>query len=424
MYKGGSILSTFLLVPITIEFLDTENYGIWLTLSSFIAWFSFFDVGLGNGLRNKFAEAKTSGDLEAARGYVTTAYYTLGSMCVGFFVLSLIVSYSVDWVEVFNTRNIMQSQFQLLMPIVLGCFSLQLLFKLISSVYLADQNHSFSGKLSFLISSSSLLLIWILTQTSKSSLLIFGTVISALPVLILLGLNLYAFTGPYKNYMPNKSYWKKKYFKDIFGQGISFFVIQISVIVLVSTDNFIITQILGPEEVVPYNIAYKYIGISSMFLGIVLAPYWSSFTQAYVKEDFSWITRSMKNLLKFVLLFIVLTALLVLIAPFVYKIWIGEMVKIPFILTFCMAIYFITTICYSPFVMFINGVGKIKLQMYVLTIGALINIPLSISLLKYTSLGSEAVIIATFICVLPNLFLYPLQYYKLINKTAYGIWNK
>jgi len=86
IYKGGHIISTFLLVPLTIEFLDTENYGVWLTLSSFIAWFSFFDIGLGNGLRNKFAEAKTRNDLELARGYVSTAYFTIGSICYSFWL--------------------------------------------------------------------------------------------------------------------------------------------------------------------------------------------------------------------------------------------------------------------------------------------------------------------------------------------------
>ena len=85
LYKGGHILATFLLVPLTIDFLDTENYGIWLTLSSFIAWFSFFDIGLGNGLRNKFAEAKAKDDLELAKGYVSTAYYTIGSISLWHF---------------------------------------------------------------------------------------------------------------------------------------------------------------------------------------------------------------------------------------------------------------------------------------------------------------------------------------------------
>jgi O-antigen/teichoic acid export membrane protein len=161
-----------------------------------------------------------------------------------------------------------------------------------------------------------------------------------------------------------------------------------------------------------------------MLLGIVITPYWSSFTEAYTKGEMPWIRKSMKNLMKIAFLTVLLTVLLVLIAPFVYQLWIGDLVHIPFLLTLCMALYFVTNICYAPFVMFINGVGKIKLQMYLLVMGALLNIPLSIVLVRYTSLGNAAVILASFLCIFPNLILYPMQYFKLVNKTAHGIWNK
>ena len=55
--KGGSILVGLLLVPLTLEYVDSESYGIWLTLSSMVAWISFFDIGINNGLKNKLAES-------------------------------------------------------------------------------------------------------------------------------------------------------------------------------------------------------------------------------------------------------------------------------------------------------------------------------------------------------------------------------
>ena len=64
LIKGGSIGVSLLLVPLTINYVNADRYGIWLTISSIVAWFSFFDVGLTQGLRNKFAEAKASGDDE------------------------------------------------------------------------------------------------------------------------------------------------------------------------------------------------------------------------------------------------------------------------------------------------------------------------------------------------------------------------
>lgn len=82
LFKGGGVIVNFMLVPLIINYLDTENYGVWLTLSSFISWFSFFDIGLGNGLRNKFAEAKAQGNYENAQAFVSTAYFTIGSVSI------------------------------------------------------------------------------------------------------------------------------------------------------------------------------------------------------------------------------------------------------------------------------------------------------------------------------------------------------
>ncbi len=424
VYKGGSIIANFLLVPLTIKYLDNENYGIWLTLSSFIAWFSFLDIGLGHGLRNKFAEAKAKGDIELARGYVSTAYYTIGSICLILTALAILISYNINWTKVFNTSEELHVQLQLLVPIVFGCFGLQLIVQLITTIYTADLKPSVQGMISFITATTSLLAIWLLTYTNKSSLLLFGIIFSLLPVIILFTLNLYAFSNRYKDYKPKRLFWKKHYFKDIFGLGVNFFVIQFSMIVLYTTDNFIITQLFGPKEVVPYNIAYKYLGISSMFFIMILTPYWSSVTEAIAKNEFDWIKKSMKTLIKLAILTVFLIFLMVFIAPLFYKIWIGDLVAIPFNLTISMAIFYSISVLFAPFNYFINGIGKIKLHMYSFAIAALLNLPLSIILVKYVNLGIEGVIIATIICILPNVVLFPIQYFRLMNKTARGIWNK
>lgn len=424
LYKGGAILANLLLVPLSIAFLDNENYGIWLTLSSFIAWFTFFDIGLGHGLRNKFAEAKSQGDSERAIGYVSTAYFAIGTIGILFLIVSILVSYFVDWTVIFNTSNALRAPLQLLMPIVFGSFALRLIFTLIISIYTADQNHSMQSKVSFITAVGSLLLIWMLTYTTESSLLLFGALFSVFPVLVLLGLQIYGFSTRFEKYRPRLKYVKREYFRDIFGLGVSFFVIQISVIAMFSTDNFIITQLFNPESVVPYNIAYKYLGLGLMAFDMILMPYWSSITVAYAKGEISWIRKSIKNLMKFALAAVVLIFIMVLISPYIYKLWLGELVSVPFLLTGIIALYFVITVLYSPFNYFINGIGKIKLHMYSFGIGALLNIPLSIFLVRYVGLGVEGVMLATIICIFPNLILFPMQYFKIINNTATGIWNK
>ena len=88
--KGGSILISLLIVPLTINYVSTEKYGIWLTLSSIIAWFSFFDIGLGNGLKNKLAHAIANEDHNLAKIYISTTYAIL-AILVAIFILVFFV---------------------------------------------------------------------------------------------------------------------------------------------------------------------------------------------------------------------------------------------------------------------------------------------------------------------------------------------
>ncbi len=424
LYKGGSIVCNFLLVPLTINYLDTQNYGIWLTLSSFIAWFSFFDIGLGNGLRNKFAEAKAKGDMTLARGYVSSAYYTIGFVSFSLTLCFIILNLFVDWTNFFNVSKSLQKDLSVLMPIVFGFFCLQLVVKLISTIYTADQRHSMEGKINFFTQSGSLFLIWMMTKTSESSLLIFGIIFSAFPVILLLSLNLIAFNNRYKSYKPSFRLWKKDYLKDIFGLGVKFFIIQVSGIILFSTDNIIITQLFGPKEVVPYNIAFKYFSIVNMILSLTLTPFWSAVTEAYTNRDFEWIKKSMKNVLRITFLSNFIIVILIILSHFFYKLWIGNKVVIPMKLTVFMAIYFCLTNFYAPFTYFINGTGKVKLQMYSVLTTSLFNIPLSIYFARNLDMGVSGVILATIVCLVPHVLISPIQYLKIIKNKANGIWSE
>ncbi|WP_348810439.1 lipopolysaccharide biosynthesis protein [Flavobacterium maritimum] len=424
IYKGGSMVSSFLVVPLTINYLDSENYGIWLTLSSFIAWFSFFDIGLGNGLRNKFAEAKAKGDLTLARAYVSSAYFTIGSVCMLLMVIFLFFNFFIDWTRVFNTKPALQKELGILMPIVFSFFCLQLVVKLITTIYTADQHHSMQGKINFFTSVGSLLTIWLMIQTGESSLLFFGTIFSALPMLLLLGLNLFAFSKTYKQYKPSLSLWKKKYLKDIFGLGFLFFIVQISGIVLYSTDNMIISNLFSPAKVVPFNISYKYFSIATMLFNIIANPYWSSITEAYIKNDFEWIRKSMKNFNRMAFAFIFCVLIMMFLSNIFYYFWVGSKVYVPESLTILMGVFIMSSIFVTPYTFFINGTGKVKIQALQSVFCSLINIPLSIYFASNLKMGVAGVIFATIICFIPSMILAPMQYYKVINNTAKGIWNK
>lgn len=422
LFKAGSVIANFLLVPLTIDYLDTENYGVWLTLTSFISWFALFDIGLGNGLKNKFAEAKVSGQVREAQIYVSTAYFTIGIISIILIAVFLILNYFIDWTVVFNTSKSLRSDLSILLPIIFGFFALQLVLKLITSIYQADQNHSIQNKIQFFIQTISLILIYFLINSNRSSLLTFGTFFSAVPLIILFLVNIFAFRNKYNSFKPKLHLWEADYFKQITGLSMRFFIVQISAMILFSTDNFLISKIFSPEEVVPYGLAYKYFSITSIGFSIIITPYWSSFTEAFSKKDYEWIKNSMSYLLKFSVLFSFIGLFLFLTSNLFFEIWINKKVQIEIGLRLLILLYFILSLFLSPFTCFINGVGKIKIQYFSSIITALLNIPISIFLAHL--LGLEGIILGTIICLIPSYILGPIQYFKIMGGNTHGIWNE
>ena len=117
-----------------------------------------------------------------------------------------------------------------------------------------------------------------------------------------------------------------------------------------------------------------------------------------------------------------LVVLMIVFSNFVYKIWVGEQVQIPKIYSLLMGIYTISGVFVVPYVAFLNGTGKIKLQLFVGSFGALINIPLSIFFTK--NWGISGLITLQIFLSIMALSVYPYQCHKIISQKAKGIWNK
>jgi hypothetical protein len=62
--KALNIFISFLSVPLTIHYLGSERYGVWLTISSLLTWMALTDFGLsGNALVNVLAESSGNDDM-------------------------------------------------------------------------------------------------------------------------------------------------------------------------------------------------------------------------------------------------------------------------------------------------------------------------------------------------------------------------
>lgn len=422
--KAIGLGTSFLLFPLTIDYLGKTDNGIWLTLFSIITLYGFFEFGLGNGLRNRFAEARAKDDHELARTYVSTAYAIITILVVVFYVLFLGVFPYIDWIAIFNAPPGMMEELQSLTIIVFTYFSLQFILRLTSMILLADQRPAISNGLNTIGSVLVLLVIFILNKTTEGSLIYMGITVCAVNIIVRLIASFWFFGRDYRQYVPSLKYVKFSYGKDLMGLGLQFFVMQFAGIIVFSTDNFIVAQIIGPGAVTTYNTAFKFFSIITVLFSTLTVPLWSAYTEAFAKKDFDWIRNVTKKFIRLWLALVVITLMMLAASSLFYGFWVGDEIQVPFILSVFMAIFVLMRTWSDIFYYFIYGASKIKVSLYVSIFASVVNIPLSIYFARNWELGIAGVTLATCVSILPDIFMAPLQYRMIINKTARGIWNQ
>lgn len=420
--QGVSIICSFLLVPITLNYLKADEYGVWITLNSIITWFNVCEIGIGMGLKNKLAEALALGDYEQGKRYVSATYVVLFLIMLVFFILFIIVNHFLDWRRILNIYTITQEELSIVVIVVVSFFCINFIVKTIGVILAADQRVSYSSLMGVLSSIFSLVVIWILTKVTEPSLLNVAFVFSISPIIAFIIGSLILFNGRYKKIKPSLRLFDWPCAKGLVRLSLAFFVLQVSSIIVFTTSNIILTQVIGPEEVTIYNICFKYFNIITLAFNLILAPMWPAYTNAYTLGDYKWIKNGIK---KSVLIWGVLslgTIIMLVLSPIAYEIWIGDSVNIPFKLSLVMAIYVIVGNWNNIFAQMLAGVGKIRLSIINSIFNAAIFIPLGIYLSK--SIGVVGVCIAMSLTILTSTFWQPIQSLKIVRNTAKGIWNK
>lgn len=423
--KGISIAISLILVPLTIHYVNPTRYGIWITMISIVGWVSFFDIGLTQGLRNKFAVAKAKGEDDLAQIYVSTTFAILAIIFSFVWLLFLIINNFLDWPSILNVPVEMKNEVSTLAIIVFSYFCIQFVFRIINTVIVADQQPAKSAFIDVIGQLISLLFILILVKTTEGSLIKLGIAFCVSPIVILIIANMYFFKGIYKKYSPRISKVKFSYARGLFNLGIVFFIIQVAGIIQYQTANIIIAQNFGTLDVTSYNIVFKYFGMLNMVFVIFLTPFWSASTEAYLKKDFTWIKKSIKKYNQLNILLILLGLIMLFLSDKIYQLWLGKgTVNIQFTLSMWGFFYFSLTMFAGTYVYFLNGINALRIQFIASIISPLIYIAIALLLIKHYKMGAHSLFIASIIANFNGYLLSPLQYHLVVNKKRKGIWVK
>jgi O-antigen/teichoic acid export membrane protein len=260
-----------------------------------------------------------------------------------------------------------------------------------------------------------LICIYILLKYFSRNLLFVALIYGCSNILIGVIFTVYFF-NKHKKIRPSLKYFQKDKVKDLMGLSLSFFCIQLCMIVIFTTDNLIISNLIGPVEVTNYDIVYKFFQVIITISVIAQDPFWALYTDAYHKKDYNWIKQTLNKLNKLFFIFILLVGGMFFLSRPIIKFWIQKDLDISNNLILFMSLFVLVRVYGIIFMNFLNSIGRIKLQMWLYVFGAIINIPLSILLVTKFNLGSSGVILGTFFSILSLSIILPIQTYKILKK--------
>lgn len=398
--KGIAMLVSFISVPLLLSYLGKDTYGIWLTIFSVISWMSFFDLGLGNGLRNHLTHTFAEKDNKTAQEYISTAYWFLGGfilICIGILQFGV---FFVNWEKVFKPTVYLKENFNIIVSICLWGFGLLLIVRLIVSIMQSLKQTGTGDLLISIGSFLSLVLIIIFSKfESTTKLYTVAYVFSWATPIVLLLFSIYYFGINNKKLRPRLKNVKKKLAKNIFGLGIEFFAAQFLVLILNQSSNIIITQVLTSADVAIYFIPLRLFSVFSIIMGLFstnLLPY---FTEASTKMNAFKMKSIIIKFFKLLGFLLLVFTIILIFSRFIIKFWTANQIVIPFQL---LVLHFVLVIIggvNTIFSTFLNGIGKIKVQLPVLLLSVILFIPLAIFLGK--KMGLSGIVIATIISQIP-----------------------
>ncbi len=413
IFKGLAVAASFFAVPLMIRYLGQEQYGIWSTLLSIMSWVVFFDLGIGNGLRNKLTESLAKNQVSEAVGYISSGYTWIGTISLALFVLVAFTSFLIPWQIVFNTQTL--SEATLRNAVLIAAFFILLNFwiGLINQVLNAVQKTSLVVFGQFISSALGLVIVFVLTKTTDTSLLYLVTGYGVSIVVSSLFLSFWFFKKR-RELIPKLSF-DRQHVNPLLLLGMQFFTIQLAVLVIFTTDKILITHLFGPQYVTQYDVVFKLFSIITIIHGLITVPLWSSYTDAYHRTDFEWIKVTLRKQL-FIFIWIVLaTIVLGLMAKLIIELWIGNEVEVPDMLIFSMGAFVVIFTWNNIFAYFLNGIGKIRVQLYTAIIAMLINVPLAIILAKYFGFGIDGVVWATCLSLMIFAIVGPIQVVSILT---------
>lgn len=418
-YKGVSGFSLFISIPILINYLGNSDYGVWVLVFTLFQWVLLMDFGLASVLKTKIPVLIHENKQDLLKSYLKSTYKITAYIALVLFIFFLILIYFLDLKTVLKIPLHSNLFIKKLFIINMLFFCLNFLFNVHKSLFVAFLKGKYAEQSiavnQFLFLISIVCLIFISPNIDNAGKLLCITMLNGLICFFVNALYTIFFFYQEKLNLKTTIKTSKEFLKEIIVLGTKYMIIQVGLLVVFSSDNYILSSIFGPKDIVPYDVVNKYYQFPIMILFATLSPLWSMFAKNYIQNEKKTLLKTFKQ---FNLLFLLMVGFIVfisLICPFVISIWIKGQVTVPKGLILYAAVATIFRIFVTFYTFFLNGIGKLNKYIILLLFSVIVKIPLSYFFIKL-GFGINSVMISTLIILLVWVIYIPLECYNIVYK--------
>ncbi len=408
--KGLTLFVSFVSVPLTVHYLGAERYGVWLTISSLLLWVAVTDFGLGgNALVNVLSEAIGRDDREAARHCVASAFWALCTIALAIGVVFMVAFHSIPWRAVFRVSDAISTQeLELTCALVLTLFVIGLPLSLLRSLYNAHQEGYLANIWGIVYGLVSLVGLVAVTRFHGGlPQLVFG--LSGIPALVLLANAYHAFVRRYPRLAPAPSAVRWICIRRLLKLGGKYMFMQLAALGIYQSQAMIITQMLGPAQVVIFVVTYKVVAMPVELVWMGTVPFMAAFGEAKARRDWNWIKGAYKNgAFASIGLGVSLAAALALVAKPLILIWAGPSAVPDSSLVLWLFIYTAFNVSQVMAQQLLCGVERVEPLLFAIVFCAIGCVVLGILFAPWWGLGGVAFAMAASMLIT----LWPIQFYE------------
>jgi O-antigen/teichoic acid export membrane protein len=381
--QGISMLTLLISIPLTLNYLGAERYGLWITISSLITVLGFADLGMGNGLLNAIAEANGRNDHKAVESYVSSAFYILTGIALFFGVIWLMVYPHVSWIWLFNvTTPRAMAEAGPAVSIFIWCMLINLPIGLVQKIYDGFQEGYINGL--WRVGSSLLGLVSLLLAIYLQADLPFLVLAMAGSPVLILFLNAALLFGRQRPWLqPRWRMLNQTATTRILKNGSLFFILQLAVAIGFQSDNLVIARFLGASQVPQYAVPMRLFMLIPALLNFVIGPLWPAYGEAIARRDVAWALKIFKRSLLLSFGISLLPSLFLMIfGGRIIQLWVGPSIQPDFVLLVGLGLWVMLLSLGGPISMLLNGANVIGFQIVCAALMAVGNLAFSIFLVQ------------------------------------------